>query len=208
MAITYPITLPVSPSEYTVNNMTITSMTTSIFTGEQYVYSHQGQWWEISMKFGIGDKNIRGGLVAALTSLQGKYGTFYFEPKGGEAISRGIPAGSPVVDGNSQLGNDLATTGWTSNLTGALKAGDWIQVGVYSETTTPRLYRVLSDVDTDESGNANITVFPRIRVGTLTGDSIIYTNPKGIFRMVGDFSYTFSPGSIYKEINLTAREVL
>ncbi len=52
---------------------------------------------------------------------------------------RGAATGTPLVKGASQTGNTLTTDGWTTGVTGILKAGDWIQLGTGSTSTLHKL---------------------------------------------------------------------
>ena len=94
----------------------------------------------------------------------------------------GNPAGSvPVVDmsitGTNLPGSQtLYTRGWPASTNGLLLQGDWIQVGY-------RLHRVLDIVNSDASGKAQLAVWPSLREFPTDGESVIYNNPVGLFRL-------------------------
>lgn len=48
---------------------------------------------------------------------------------------------------------------------------------------TPRLYRVLNDVDSDSNGDAVIDIWPRLREPPEDGATIYVSNCKGVFRL-------------------------
>lgn len=113
--------------------------------------------------------------VAFFLKLNGLEGTFWLPPTV-DGTASGVATGTPLVNGASQTGQSLITDGWTISQTGILKAGDWIQVGNY-------LYRILNDANSDGSGNATFDIWPDLRSSPLDNDSIIVTNPKGLFRL-------------------------
>jgi hypothetical protein len=88
----------------------------------------------------------------------------------------GAHGGTPLTNGAGQTGSSLITDGWDTSVTGLLKAGDVFTIaGVYeinpqSYQSTGRLqhFVVQSDVDSDGSGNATISISPSINDGTLT----------------------------------------
>lgn len=85
-------------------------------------------------------------------------------------------AGTPQTNGASQTGSTLVTDGWSTGITGLLKAGDVFTIaGVFeinpqSYQSTGRLqhFVVTADVNSDGSGNASIPISPAINDGTLT----------------------------------------
>ncbi len=123
-------------------------------------------------------------LVAALCSLNGREGTFLFGDSG-NPTARGTATGTPLVKGANQTGEDLLTDGWTAGVTGILKAGDWIQLG---SSSTARLYKVLADANSDGSGNATLTVWPRLSPVQVPVDNsaIVVSAAKGLFRLMTD----------------------
>lgn len=88
----------------------------------------------------------------------------------------GAYAGTPLVNGATQTGSTLVTDGWSNSITGLLKVGDTFTIaGVYEVNprtyqTTGRLQRfvVVSDVNSNGSGQASITISPAINDGSLT----------------------------------------
>lgn len=123
-------------------------------------------------------------LIAALVSLNGREGTFLFGDSANKT-PRGTAAGSPLVNGAAQSGEDLATDTWTANVTGILKAGDWIQLG---SASTARLHKVLADANSNGSGQATLTLWPRISPVAVPPDNsaIVTSYPKGVFRLTTD----------------------
>lgn len=117
----------------------------------------------------------------------GRYANFEnFEWVHAPTHTVGALGGTPLVNGGSQgvtyltakdaKSSSLITDGWSNSVTGLLKQGDVFTIaGVYavnpvSKQSTGRLqhFTVLSDADSDGSGNATLTVSPAIIPVTAT----------------------------------------
>ena len=142
--------------------------------------------------------------MAALTSLNGKQGTFLLgDPLG--ATPRGSASGSPVVDGANQSGLTLDTRGWTANATGVLLPGDYIQIGTGSGA---RLYKAMTQVDADGSGHATIDIWPNLRDSPTDGQSLILNDTVGQFRLTSNRTpWTIRPPGFY-DIRFKAKEAI
>lgn len=93
----------------------------------------------------------------------------------------GAYAGSGVVNGALQTGNNVVTNGWTASINGLLNIGDVITLaGVYAvnpknrqSTLALQNFVVTGTVNSDGSGNATIPVYPPITTSgayqTVTG---------------------------------------
>jgi hypothetical protein len=100
----------------------------SPFTGQQQVYQHPGQFLTASIELPPMDRASAADFVAAMLSLQGIRGTFYFGDPAWTS-PRGVGTGLPLIKGANQTGNTIATDGWTLSQSPILKAGDWLQIG-------------------------------------------------------------------------------
>lgn len=182
MATTFPVSLPSTGTRNVrLRQISTVAVGTSPFTLETQTQRHQGQVWLLDFEYPPMQRATAEPIIAALCSLNGREGTFLFGDSANKT-PRGAATGTPLVKGGSQSGEDLLTDGWTSGVTGILKAGDWIQLGSGS---TSRLHKVLSDVTSDGSGNATLTLWPRISlVATPADNSAIVTSfPKGVFKL-------------------------
>lgn len=89
---------------------------------------------------------------------------------GGTPLVKGANQVSAYVDVKSTMTQALATDGWSTSVAGVLKAGDVFTIdGVYAvnpvtKATLPFLkqFSVVSDVSSDGSGNATLTIYPAI----------------------------------------------
>lgn len=195
MAISYPLTFPsLGIKTMTFRARNVVGMTASPFTGQQQVYKYQGEWWEAEVAMPPMKRADAETMIAFLLSLGGRYGTFNLgDPIG--TSTRGVGTGTPLVNGASQTGSSLITDGWTTETTGILKAGDWIQLGSGSTAT---LHKVLADVDSDASGNATIDIFPRIRTAPSDDATIVVSNTVGRWRLSSDATdYSVNEASVY-----------
>ena len=177
MATSFPISLPsVGTRSIRIRQAGVVAVGESPYTLEQQVQRHQGQAWLLDLEFPPLGRVDAEPLVAALCSLNGREGTFLFGDSANKS-PRGTAGGTPLVNGADQTGEDLITDGWSAGAT--IKAGDWLQLGSGS---TSRLYKNLADVTADGSGNATLTLWPRIHTAWANNAAITTTFPKGVFR--------------------------
>lgn len=176
----YPLAWPslILPKRVRFLESVAVGVVRSPFTYQTQVQKHGGESWGLEVDLPNLTKEDADVFNAWLASLRGQYGTFTFgDPDG--AIPRGTALGDPVVDGANQLGDTIATTGWSVSQTGALLQGDWIQIGT-------RLHKVLADVDSDGSGDASIEIFPSLLRSPTNGSSIIVRNTMGLWRLASN----------------------
>lgn len=195
MPISYPINFPTQCIKgVTIRARNIVAMSTSPFTGQQQVYKHQGQWWEMEVTLPPMKRADAEQVASFLIKLNGQYGTFLLGDPANTA-PRGVGTGTPLVKGAGQSGDTLITDGWTPSVTGILKAGDWIQLGSASST---RLHKVLDDANSDGSGNATLTIWPNLRSSPADNDAITINNTKGRWRLSSnDVDYNIETGQFY-----------
>jgi hypothetical protein len=114
--------------------------------------------------------------------LRGQYGTFLLGDPNGTTPqgSAATTAGTPLVMGASQTGQDLVIDGLPTSVTGYLLAGDYIQLG---SGITSKFYKVLTQVNTSAAGVATVTIWPSITTAPTDDDPIVLNNTKGRFRL-------------------------
>lgn len=192
------------PSSAVMSIRRVVGRTISPYTLEEQSFKWPGEQWgaEITLP-PIKDKEVANAWKAFFVKLKGSYGMFYFgDPSAKTPL--GVATGTPVVQGGNQTGNTLVTDGWTNNITGILKAGDYIQIGTGAAS---KLHMVVEDANSDGSGVANLTIEPALRNSPADNTPITVTNAKGVFRLANnEFSWSVSPGSIYR-ISFEAVEV-
>lgn len=184
MAETYPLNFPTHTGVASVTLIAedVVAVTTSPFTLTQQVVRHAGARWSATISIPPTKRGDADYWNAFLLRLRGKFGTFLLgdpnadTPRGSASAS----AGTPVVNGAGQTGNELAIDGLPASITGYLKAGDYIQLGSGSSA---RLYKVLEDVDSNASGEATLNLWPDLRSSPTDGAAVVVSNAKGVFRL-------------------------
>ena len=90
---------------------------------------------------------------------------------------KGVATGTPLVNGAAQTGPSLVTDGWTTSVTGILKAGDVLKLAGLNP-----VYDVLADVNSNASGQATLTLSPPIFSGQSPVDNAALTVSGVLFR--------------------------
>lgn len=187
MAETYPLTFPTQTgiARIEITATDVVSVSESPFTLSQQVVRHAGARWSATITIPPTKREDAEYWNAFLLRLRGKFGTFRLgDPNG--ATPRGSASstpGTPVVNGGSQTGNELAIDGLPASATGYLKAGDYIQLGSGS---TSRLYKVLEDVNSNASGEATLNLWPDLRSSPADNAAVVVSNAKGVFRLASN----------------------
>jgi hypothetical protein len=166
----------------------------SPFTYASQAQASAGQMWQADVSLPPMIRADAEQWVAWLVSLRGSFGTFTMgDPIG--ATPRGAIGGTPLVNGASQVGEDLAIDGCTANVTGWLRAGDYVQLGAASSAT---LHKVLADVNTNASGQATLLLWPHIRTAPANNATVVVTNTVGRWRLASnESSWSVNEASIY-----------
>lgn len=209
MAITYPLNFPTTTGITNIQLQALNSVaiSQSPFSFRQQVVAHSGQRWGANITIPPLKREQAEEWVSFLLSLKGQVGTFLMGdpnckiPRGSASSS----AGTPKVNGGSQTGNTLAIDGLPNNVTGYLKAGDYIQLG---SGTNTQFYKTLTDTNTTAGGNALLDIYPNLRSAPADNETVIVTDAKGIFRLqTSQTNWSIDSASVYG-ITFTAVEVL
>ena len=108
-------------------------------------------------------------------------------------LPQGVATGTPVVNGANQQGRSLATRGWTANLVGVMKAGDFL--GIAGQT---KVYMVTADANSDNTGSATLLIEPALLMVPGDNVSLVVRNVPFTLAMGGDtLESAVAPGSIY-----------
>lgn len=211
MPVTYPITLPFSvrsASSIKITQATVSGAQESPFSKVENVQVGTGQKWQADITLPPMRRDTGAPeWFAALVSLNGPEGTFYL---GDTAFTapRGVATGTPVVNGAGQSGYDLATRGWTASTANIMRAGDWLQVGT---GISARLYMVMIDAASDASGDATLTLWPKIRQSPSApadGASIVTSSPVGVFRLTAAAPWQIDNRRLITGLTFSAIEAL
>lgn len=207
MSIVYPLSLPASPrpNAVTLGANDITGVSSSPFSATQEVFLWSGTFWTLHLAYPTMNRVHAEPLLAILTALRGRWGTFYAGDPAA-ATPQGIATGTPLVNGANASGAvSLVTKGWTATKTGILKAGDYLQIG---SGITQRLYKNLTDANSDGSGNATFDIFPPLRESLTDSTPIVVNNCMGTFRLASDaLPWDVAKGPVYN-VSFDAVEAL
>ena len=86
-----------------------------------------------------------------------------------------------------------------------MKAGDWIQIGTGSSRT---LHMVMADANSDGSGNATLTLWPRVRSAFADNTALTVNSPTGIWRLTANAAWTINVDNLVAGITVTCVEAL
>jgi hypothetical protein len=182
MTISYPLSMTGLRAPRSIKPMrnSVVAGSASPFTGSQQIYAHAGQWWSAQVQLPPMTRADAQKWLGFLASLNGRAGTFLMglDPK--HTTPLGTATGTPLVKGASQTGNVLTTDGWTTSVTGILKAGDFIQLGTGSTST---LHMNVTDANSDGIGEAVLDLWPAIRTAPADNAAITISSPRGLWRL-------------------------
>jgi hypothetical protein len=195
MPTTYPISLPTSPTARSISlrPRSVVGMDASPFTLQAQSYTWGGQLWMAEVQLPPMTRASAEAWLGKLVSLNGAEGSFLLGDTA-NLTPRGIGTGTPLVMGGSQTGYDLITDGWTAGQTGIMKAGDWLQLGTGS---TARLYKVMADANSNGSGQATLTLWPRLRSSPADNAAITVSSPMGRFMLAQMPEWNIDEAKVY-----------
>ena len=208
MAISYPLTFPSTGiAQITMTARNSVAISSSPFTYRQQVQKNVGARWEATITLPALLRADADVWIAFLMSLGGQYGTFTMgdpvaaHPRG----SADTAPGTPLVNGASQSGGTLAVDGLPPSETNYLRAGDYIQLG---SGATSQLYKVLEDVTSNASYQANISIWPDLRSSPIDDTTVVVQNAVGVFRLSSpETSFNIDTAKVYG-ISFAAVEAL
>lgn len=203
-------TYPVSPPSNGYTSVALTvefanSMTESPFNFSGQVYDWGSARWRMDFTLPSREHDYMEDWVAFALSLRGQRGTFLVgDPS--RINPRGVGGGSPLVNGGTQTGETLIIDGAPVSTTGWLKAGDYFQLG---SGATSHLHKLVSDVNTDSSGNATLDFVPPLRGSPADNAAITTVNCKGQFRLSSNQTpWTVDASGKIIHLSFTALEAL
>lgn len=188
------VSLPSSPQPASIE-LTMTdsvAVVRSPFTGIEQTQRWAGaEQWGMTITYPPMPDSQSRPLEGALAGLRGKANVFQMgDPRAKKPL--GVGSGVPVVNSsdpsfNLPMTTTLKTRGWTANTFRILLPGDYMQVGY-------RLYRVCERVNSDGSGNADITIWPSLREQPADATPIVLHNAVGLFRLANNkITVNYSP---------------
>lgn len=160
------------PSKFKWNLVSNGTSFSSPWNGRTQTVRFPGSYWAASLTLSNLDDYESREVEVILFELDGMSGRIKLKDFGrfAEPVN-----GAPVVNGASQSGSNLITSGWTPSMT-VLSKGNYI-------TVNDELKMVLSDVQSDASGNATLRIAPMLRQSPVNGSAIEVSEPYAIFRL-------------------------
>lgn len=200
MPTTFPLLLPTDPAPMLMElgPLSVAGVNTAPSTLKEEKFRGAGRRLDFALSYSAMKRAPGDELSAILTACDGPWGTLLFGPSGPGATPKGAATGTPLVNGASQVGQSLVTDGWTFNITGILKRGDWIQLGTGALS---RLHYLLNSPNSDGSGNATLDLYPQLIESPADNSAIVVASPKGIFHLKERVHWAIGPGYIYQPIS-------
>ena len=193
------------PAEAAERLIGLTQTHESPFDGTLQTLEMPGARWELTATWPTLGPDDRRLMAAFLASLRGRAGRFAFSPAQWSPRSA-TGGGTPVINGDFQVGSALSTRGWTA-LAQVMRAGDWLS---YVDTRgRRRLHLVVADASADASGVAALSISPPIRRAGADGAVVDVVAPAGVFMLPQDESPQLNiRAPSFGQVTITMREAL
>ena len=198
MAISYPLTMPthtgIRSVELRVTNSVAYSRSPFTFSGQAHAYA--GKAWQADITLPPMKRTNAEQWIAFLLSLKGQFGTFYLgDPRACTPLGSARDIDTILVNGAISSGDTVNIDSAPVSRTDYLKAGDYMQIGA---GTSRQLFKVLTDVNTNGSGQATVDVWPNVRTTIANNSAVTVQSAKGIFRLVtNEQAFSINEASIY-----------
>ncbi|MEK7952792.1 hypothetical protein [Luteolibacter soli] len=173
---------PIDIPEELLNAITISwkmesnhGLAESPFSGQAQAQRGQLERWSFVMK--VRRLNRREAQVAEgfFLMLEAPFGLFRM-PDPARRKPLGKATGNPILTAAATPGDrTISVSGFTPNVPGILKAGDWVQVG-------DQLSKVRADVNSSATGTATISLWPKIMRTVPDETPLIVRDAIGVFR--------------------------
>jgi hypothetical protein len=199
MAISYPLSLPTSIgiAQIELRATNAVAVSKSPFTFSTQVYAYSGKSWQADVTLPSIRRDLAEEWVAWLISLKGQLGTFYLgDPNATTPRGSARDTDTILINGAPSIGSDtISIDSAPASQTGYLKAGDYLQV---NQGEDRQLFKVLTDTDTNGSGEATVDVWPDVRKTILNNAAVTVENTKGIFRLsTNEQAFSINEASFY-----------
>lgn len=164
-------------------------------------------WRETWNALRSGDADVES--LLQFIRLHARKGTFlnvtHPDVPGSGDSPNGTGSAGVTVNGGSQTGSTLDTTGWPVSTNNVVRSGDVIGVGGLN-----RVLEITADANSDSSGNATLDIDPPILSGNSPNDGASVTTT-GVTYRAFIRSYTMpdaEPGDILANVEVRFREAV
>jgi hypothetical protein len=190
-----PGNLPTTPKFQTLNMTNINNtLSTQSDDGRMVRRTTGVQYWKFTAAYPVGRRSDYGALMGFIASQQGEFGSFtatlpeYSTTQGSLVQATNTllinNAGGYAV-GSKTLNVDVSPG---INITGALKAGDYINFGFHN-----KVYMLTADLDIDGSGEGLLKIEPGLVATVADDETVVYGDVQFTVRLAGDVQ-EFSAG--------------
>lgn len=125
-------------------------------------------------------------LSAWLLSLKGQVGSFRYAPR--QAYASSLTGRTLALPGYA-YNDTISAGGWAANAPSTLRVGQFLQV-------SNQLLRITTaNSVADASGRVTISFEPSLRVNVAQGEPVTFVSPKGLFRLAGSETPTYTLNS-------------
>jgi hypothetical protein len=174
--VNFPENIKIISAECYLNSNTQTHE--SPLSGVTQTLGLPGAYWSAVLSFENEEPATARSIAAFLVSGRGQAVSFDLYNHA-HPTPKGSATGTPVVYGANQTGSQLITGGWTPDVAGILKAGDFIQVG-------SKVKMVITDANSDALGRSTLQTEPPWTLAPVDGATIVTDHPKVKMRLAGN----------------------
>lgn len=191
MSGTFPATIGITKFKLESRTPTMVSITQS---GRRDVRQVGGQRWVMSGTMATMSQSDYKEYFAFMASQNGRYEAFSFVSPD-MATPEGVATGTPLVVGAHSLGDTtISTDGWTTTVTGIMKAGDLIKFAGHN-----KVYIVTADANS-VAGATTLTIFPALLETLANNEGITVSSvPFTVMMQNDNFDYNVSAPTNYSQ---------
>lgn len=199
-ALAWPALSRTSPKSVQMSLVANTQVFISPLSGAIQTTELPGARWRMTFTLDNLTEDDSAKLQAFLVRLRGLAGRFTLH-NFARPSPRGVATGTPLVKGAGQVGGQLITDGWTPNVAGILKAGDFI--GVNGE-----LKMVVVDANSNGSGTATLLVEPPLRSSPSDNAVVTTRKPTTVFRLTENVMAWSTAAPVFTDVSFAIEEVI
>jgi hypothetical protein len=197
-------TFPTSPTPRDViirsQQNTIVSTTSS---GRRQARQIDGQRFALTLRFPVMTRAEFAPILAFIMKQRSQLESFTYTPATMED-TRGSASTTISVNGSHTAGDTtIDVDGMGNNLTGVLKAGDFIRF-----TGQTKVYMVVEDLSSNGSGAGTLTIEPPLRANLSDNTVLIYNNVDFTVGLTSDIQEFNIGTSLYYQYEVDLVEVL
>lgn len=164
-----------APTRMRLGLLTHSALRPGLLVPRDRVIRRPGKRWTVELSWARQDDDAFSETLALLAQAPGGTGMLRV-PNFARPAPLGPATGSPVVDGDNQIGGFLRVRGFAAE-TAVLYAGTYFSIG--SEFKI-----LLTDALTDAQGHVTLEFTPRLRHSPADGEALVLTRPTCVYRVM------------------------